>query len=418
MLFTLAKKSLLNRKTTVMLTILSIAVSVFVLVSVEHIRHETKQNFMRTLSGTDLVVGARTGEINLLLYSVFRMGNATNNITWKNYQKIASSPSVKWTVPISLGDSHKGYRVLGTTKDYFIHYKYGKKQALKIAKGKEFSQVFDVVLGSQVAKKLGYDIGSSLVLAHGISHKSFSMHDDKPFKVVGILEPTGTPVDQTLHVSLEAIEAIHIDWHNGTRIPGVNVDAKDVEKYDLTPSNITAFLVGLNNKIATFAMQRKINDYPNEALMAILPGATLANLWNIISSIEVVLMIISALVLFSALIGMSTMLLSSLKERHRELAILRAIGARPLFSLLLIETEILLITCLGIICAIGSFYLFIILSQGYLLDTYGLYISYDLFTIGILKLIVGIIISALLIGLVPAFMAYRQSVKQGLTISK
>ena len=117
MFFRLAYKSLLDRKGSVLLTLLAISVSIFVLLGIEHIRHQAKESFGNTVSGTDLIVGARTGNLNLLLYSVFRIGNATNNIRWETYEEIASNPSVEWTIPISLGDSHRGYRVMGTSAD-------------------------------------------------------------------------------------------------------------------------------------------------------------------------------------------------------------------------------------------------------------------------------------------------------------
>lgn len=418
MLFTVARKSLLNRQVTALLTVLSIAVSVFVLLGVEHIRKEAKHSFTRTLSGTDLIVGGRTGQINLLLYSVFRIGNATNNISWQSYQRLANVSAVEWTVPMSLGDSHKGYRVLGTNDAYFQHYKYADKQSLEIAEGKIFAGVFDVVLGAEVAKKLGYGLGKEIVLAHGVSTTSFSLHDDKPFTVVGILKPTGTPVDQTLHVSLAAIEAIHIDWKNGVRVPGRGIPAEEVTQYDLTPKNITAFLLGLKSKTATFGFQRLVNEYPNEALMAILPGATLATLWQIIGSVETVLLVISGLVLLSALIGMSTMLLSSLRERSRELAILRAIGANPLFNLLLIELEVLLLTISGIVLATLALWLVLFFGQDFLVANYGLFISPSFISTRVLLIDAVIIAAALLLGLIPALSAYRRSLQQGLTVKQ
>ena len=103
---------------------LAIAVSIALLLGVEKVRTGARQSFADTISGTDLIVGARSGSLNLLLYSVFRIGNATNNITWESYQDIAARPEVAWIVPLSLGDSHRGFRVLGTTPDYFQHYKY------------------------------------------------------------------------------------------------------------------------------------------------------------------------------------------------------------------------------------------------------------------------------------------------------
>ena len=120
----LALQSLRNRWLTALLTVLAIAVSVVLLLGVEKIRTGAKASFANTISGTDLIVGARSGGIQLLLYSVFRIGNATNNMTWRSYEEIAKRKEVAWIVPLSLGDSHRGFRVLGTTKNYFDHYKY------------------------------------------------------------------------------------------------------------------------------------------------------------------------------------------------------------------------------------------------------------------------------------------------------
>ena len=198
------------------MTFLAITVSIFVLLGIEHIRQQAKSSFSNTVSGIDLIVGARTGDINLLLYSVFRLGNATNNISWSSYQDISTNPKVAWTLPISLGDSHKGYRVMGTTTDYFKHFHYGQKQALTFAQGKVFSEVFDVVLGAEVARKLNYQLETQIILAHGMASTSFSQHNDKPFRIVGILQPTGTPVDRTVHVSLQGIEAVHLKTPHGT----------------------------------------------------------------------------------------------------------------------------------------------------------------------------------------------------------
>ena len=147
MFLKLALKSLLNRKGSVVLTIMAMTVSVFVLLAVEHVRSQARENFAKTVSGVDLIVGARTGSLNLLLYSVFHIGSPTNNISWDAFEEIASNPQVKWAVPITLGDSHKGYRVMGTTKDYFEFFSYGNRHNLKFAQGGEFNQVFDVVLG-------------------------------------------------------------------------------------------------------------------------------------------------------------------------------------------------------------------------------------------------------------------------------
>ena len=273
----LAWKSLLNRRLTAGLTLLSIALSVTLLIGVERVRVETRESFAHTISGTDLIVGARSGGVQLLLYAVFRIGNATNNISWKSYQDIAALPNVAWSLPISLGDSHRGYRVMGTTEDYFRQYRYARDRGLAFDQGHAFDDLYDTVLGAEVAEALGYQLGDSVVIAHGANDVRFARHEDKPFRVAGVLKRTGTPVDRTVHVSLEAIEAIHIDWRGGAPLPGLSTSAEKARHKDLTPRAITAALVGLESKIATFQVQRTINDYAEEPLTAILPGWRSAN---------------------------------------------------------------------------------------------------------------------------------------------
>jgi len=252
-LLRLALASLANRRFTALLTVFAIALSACLLLAVERVRTEARASFASTISGTDLIVGARSGSINLLLYSVFRIGNATNNIRWSSFETFAQSKAVKWAIPISLGDSHRGYRVMGTNTDYFAHYQYGRKQSLRIRKGRIFedSEPFEVVLGAEVADRLHYDLGQSIVLAHGVATVNLVMHDDKPFTVVGILARTGTPVDRTLHISLAGMEAIHIDWQNGMPAQGnARISAEQARHMDLTPKAITAWHAAANQRVS------------------------------------------------------------------------------------------------------------------------------------------------------------------------
>jgi putative ABC transport system permease protein len=389
-------------------------VSVFVLLGVEHIRHQAKNSFTNTISGIDLIVGARTGDINLLLYSVFRLGNATNNMSWQSYQQIASDPNIAWTIPISLGDSHKGFRVLGTTTDYFTYFKFGQGMSLSLTEGDVFSSVFDVVIGSEVAQKHGYQVGDTLTLAHGMSDTSFSKHNDKPFTVTGILKFTGTPVDQTLHVSLEGIEAIHVDWQHGVKQPKGHATRHVHTLQDLTPESITAVMLGLKSKLASFKLQRQINTNRNEALQAILPGVTLTQFWQSMSVMENTLQLISALVVLASLLGLSAMLLSSIRERQREIAVLRAIGASPWFLLALIELEAILISFGGTLLAIGLLSLSISFSSDFLAKEFSLYIQGEQFLFQSLSYLPAIIACTLVIGLIPGISAYRRGLQQQL----
>lgn len=411
----LAWKSLLNRKATALLTVLTVSIAVVLLLGVERIRTQAKESFANTISGTDLIVGGRSGQVNLLLYSVFRIGNATNNIDWLSYQEFSQHRAVKWAIPISLGDSHKGFRVLGTNHSYFEHYRYGSKQPLTFSQGGEFKGLFETVIGADVAKSLGYQVGSKVIIAHGISDVGFSRHDNLPFTVVGILAPTGTPVDKTVHVSLEAIEAIHVGWESGANL-GHQPSADQLALRDFTPKQITAMLIGLKSKIQTFALQRQINDYPAEPLSAIMPGVALHELWGMMSVAEQALMAVSIFVVIAGLLGMLSSLLTSLQERRREMSILRAMGARPhhVFALLVSEASVL--TLLGIALGVSMLYLLLAMAAPMIASQYGIQIALTGLTPYEWQLLGCVQLAGMVIGFIPALRAYRQSLSDGMTI--
>lgn len=415
-LLNLTLRSLWNRRASLLLTLFSIAISVSLLLGVEYIRKEAKSSFLSTISGTDLVVGARSGPVQLLLYSVFRIGNATNNISWQSYQDIASKPLVDWTIPISLGDSHKGYHVLGTNQDYFRYYRYGDKHLLEFAAGKPFEGVYDAVLGSEVASKLGYQLHDKIVVAHGAVSTQFTLHDDKPFHVVGILKPTGTPIDRTVHVTLEGIEAIHIDWVNGTKVPGYQISAEEALQKNLHPKLITAFMVGLKNRAAAFRVQREINDYPREPLLATVPGVALAELWQALGMFETVLRIITGFVVVAGLLGMLTTLLSTLNERRREMAILRAVGAHPRHVFLLFVLEGGVLAVLGCLLGAVLVYAGLFAARPWVVAEYGFYLRTWIPDLNDGLLLAVVAMLALLFSLIPGAIAYRRSLQDGLTV--
>ncbi|MEM7041934.1 MAG: ABC transporter permease [Pseudomonadota bacterium] len=412
----LAWKSLLNRWVTALLTVLAIAVSVMLLLGVEKVRNGARSSFANTISGTDLIVGARSGDLQLLLYSVFRIGNATNNMTYESYRDIAADEAVEWIVPVSLGDSHRGFRVMGTSRDYFEHYRYRRDRRLTFEAGKPFDDLFDAVVGSDVAATLGYTLGDAIVVAHGLGEVGLAEHDDKPFVVAGILDKTGTPVDRTVHVSLEAIEAIHIDWQSGAQIPGQAVSAEEVRTMDLTPNAITAAFVGLKSKLSTFKLQRAINTYTVEPLSAILPGAALQELWGLIGTAETALGAVSIMVVVTALLGMVTMVLATLNERRREMAILRSVGARPRTVLGLLVAEAGLLGLLGAGLGVILLYLALVIIRPLVDAEFGLYLEIGWLTTRELLSLLAIVVAGLLAGLLPALRAYRLSLADGMMV--
>ena len=414
MLLKLTLNSLYARFLTVCMTVFAISLSLMLYMSVEKLRTSAYTSFTDTISQTDLIIGSRASSVQLLLYSVFRIGNATNNITWESYLDIIDRDEVDWAVPISLGDSHKGFRVMGTNKEFFNRYKFRGGQPIEIEKGFLFEDLYDVVLGSGVAEKLGYDISTPLIVSHGL--ESFTKHDDQPFRVSGILQKTGTPVDNTVIVSLAAIEAIHVDWSTGAKIPGQQTPIEEIRQMDLTPKNITAALIGVKSKLSIFYLQRWINDYPEEALTAILPGAALQELWRVVGVVENLLLGISVVVIFTTLIGMTAIIFSSLNERRREMAIWRAMGATPRMIIGLLMLEAFFISMLSVIISMVLLFFSLAVLQPWIDNNYGILVSIEMLSIKDIYVFIMFIIAAMVVSLLPAARAYWFSINDGMTI--
>ncbi|MEM9334807.1 MAG: ABC transporter permease [Pseudomonadota bacterium] len=404
--FSLGFKSLWNRRGTAALTLASIAVSAALLSVVDRVRTDAQTSFANTISGTDLIIGARSGDLNLLLYSVFRIGNPTSNISWDSVETIRARREVDWLIPISLGDAHKGFRVLGTNLDYFTHYQYADGRSLSVALGDTFGSATDAVIGAEVAERLQYKIGQQIVISHGLTATSFVTHDDNPFTVVGVLERTGTPVDRTVHISLAGMDLIHT-------APGEFTPPTDLDSYE--PEAITAVLVGLKSRIAVFTVQRFLNEYQREPLSAVIPGVALQQLWGLIGVAEYALLGVSAMVVLAGVLGLLATLLVSLNERRREMSVLRSVGARPghVFSLLLFEAALL--AFLGALTGLLAVQFAVVLVRPYALAEFGIQLSVGLrvFDFAVLA---GILLIAVLVSVIPAWRAYRNSLADGLTV--
>lgn len=414
-LLVIAARSAWNRRLTLGLTLAAVALSVALLLGVERIRQDARAAFAHSVSGTDLLAGARTSPVQLLLYAVFHIGEATRNMRWESYQAIAAHAEVAWSIPLSLGDSHRSFPVLGTSPAYFEHFRYGPGRPLALAQGRPFSGILEAVLGAEVAQRLGYRPGERIVLSHGMGEDGIAGHDDKPFTVVGILERTGTPVDRTVHVGLAAITALHLDWAGGAPLPGLSIPEQHLAKFDLTPKEITAVLIGLKNRAGVFRMQRHVNAYPAEPLLAVLPGVALDQLWQVAGAAENALLAVSALVVAVGLTGLVAVILAGLNERRREIAVLRSVGARPRDVFLLLAAESLLIALLG--SALGVLLLAVLapLAGPALQAHYGLALAPHPSSAEEWRLLAGVAAVALLASLFPGWRAYRLSLADGLT---
>ena len=304
---------------------------------------------------------------------------------------------------------------MGTTPNYFENFHYGDSQSLAFSKGKLFKDVFDAVLGSEVAVQLGYKLGDHIILSHGMGGAGLPEHANKPFIIVGILAPTGTPVDRTVHISLEAITAIHLVWVGGAPMPGFSIPSKYVKKFDLAPKEITAALIGLHNRAAVFKVQREVSNYAKEPLLGVMPGVALEQLWQVVNVAEKSLLAVSAMVVVVGLSGLVAVVLAGLNERRRELAILRSVGAKPRDVFLLLTCEGLFVTISGIILGVTLLALLTLILSPLAQSHYGIVIQATLVSADELKLLTTILAVGLLASLVPGYHAYKLSLADGLT---
>ncbi|AXT38814.1 ABC transporter permease [Alteromonas sp. BL110] len=431
MLSTIAIESLKRRKTTAILTLLSISISISLLLCVDIIRSQVKTSFTRTVSGVDLIVGAPSGQLNLLLSSVFNIGTPTKGIEYKSVASLKSNKQVSWLIPLSLGDTHRGFRVVGTTNSFFEHFKYGDMQSLEMAAGSVFEQPLSTVVGADIAESLGYKVGDEIIISHGLGSVSFNNHDDHPFTISGILDKTGTPVDKAVYVTLQGLEEAHTGpKHSPTSMLGLKSSDKTIEdeheheEHDnehgtynsdaFAPESVSVVMLGLKHRVTALQLQYQINQSKKEPLMAILPGMALAELWQIMGNVESLLLGLSGLIVICALIGLATMLLATMRERYQEIAVLRTIGAGPFTLLLLIQIEAMLLTMLSALLSLGLVAGLMSVLKPWLSSTYGLFLSSPLFgqsSVIIISLILG---CTYLVSLFPAVAAYKRGLHAGL----
>lgn len=403
----LALASLWHRKKILALVTLTLTLSVALLFGVQYLRTEVRQSFTNTVTGTDLIIGARSGELNLLLYSVFHIGDATNNVRWSTFEGLQQDPRIDWLVPLSMGDSYRGHRVIGTDAGFLRHYQYGNSESLEMASGHWFEGVFDAVIGAEVARSFGHRTGDDITLSHGGGRTSFLHHDDHPFTITGILAPTGTPVDRAVYISLEGLEAIHIGWESGVPLPGRTIIPERAMERDLTPKSITAALAGIERRVLTFQVQRDINQHTGEPLSAILPGVALSQLWQVLGQFERALFGITLFVVIISFAGLLAVLLTLQSHRQQEIAVLRATGAHPGLVTGLYILECAGLAILSTLLAVALWYLALTLARPVMLEWWGLVIPSRLPDRQEILLLGAVPVAGALTGLIPAWQAWR-----------
>ena len=405
--------SMRSRLVPIVLVIVALSASMALLLAVDRIQQATKNGFNQSLSGVDLVLGPGGSGLELVLYTVFHLGKPTNNITTETVSDITDDPMVEWAVPIALGDNHRGYRVISTTDEYFDRVKFGGDQPLVFAQGAPFSDLNETVIGSEVAEALGYALDTSIFVTHG-SQMIGKLHDDFSFKITGILESTGTPIDRAVFVSLEGYELVHLGWQNGSKTVSLqNLDINAIPKERLYPKTVTAVYLGLTSKLSLFKFIRAVRDYPEEAISAVIPGVALAELWSIVGIVDSVFQLLNWLIIGISIVGMVTMIITGLDSRTRELTILRALGLSPpkLAGLVLLETIIISLT--AVLSAIVLVWFLTVAAADLLNQWAGVRIELTWLAIDELSTIMIIVLAGVCASLIPAGMVYRRSLHKG-----
>ncbi len=423
----IARRSAWNRRSTLVWVVVSLALATALLWTLERLRHDIRHSFSQSVSGVDLIVGARSSPVQLMLFSVFHMGSVPQSMSMDSVQALSQHRSVAWVVPLSLGDSHRGFPVLGTTPAYFQHFAYGDRQPLALQQGAVFAGnldgLYEAVIGAEVAHQMGYGLGQRITLGHGMQHDHDHDHEeagtdehaDKPFTVVGILAPTGTPVDRTVHVSLQALQALHLDWVAGTPMSGGQIPADQARKFNLEPEAVTAALVGLKSRAAVFNVQRFVNQYEAEALMGVMPGVALGELWSVLGLGENALLAVSALVALVSVVSLMAVVLAGLNERRRELAVLRAVGAGPRHVLGLLTLEGVWVTGTGVFWGVLLAQAGMALATPWLQQSLGIRLQMAAPLPTQLALAAAVLLAGLIASLAPAWRAYRLSLADGLS---
>ncbi|MEY3670255.1 MAG: hypothetical protein RL258_1651, partial [Pseudomonadota bacterium] len=428
-----------SRRLALSMVVFSIGLSAALLLTVQQVRTDARASFSQAVGGVDLIVGPRGSATDLLLYSLFQLGRPTRNIDAQVLDQVRSLPMVDWAIPLQLGDSYRGFAVWGTTPLLFGQLKT-QGQPLQFAQGRSFDEaataddprraVYEVVLGAQVAQRFGHALGDRLVVTHGAGNALDQDHADQPFTLVGILAPTGAPIDRAVIISVQGFEALHQGWGQGAFSgfrPGISLGsgraglssgsngvARTIDLSVLQPQSYTALLVGLQSRLQIFQARDAIEALPGPALMAVMPGVTLDELWQSIALIENTLTLLTAMVALTGLLSIAAVLMVSMSGRRRELAVLRALGMSPRGLMVLALAESFWVGLAGIIVGLVLHQLGLWMLSDWLRLEFGLSVHLGLPSMTSLALLSGLLLAAVFAGLLPAFRAYRLSLADGL----
>lgn len=355
--YQLAFLSLWYRRTLSFFILLILILNFSLLLAFDKLANSLHHSFTGVSGGVDLIVGAPTGALNLVLYTLFNVGSVNALMDYQEYKKWSQHPAVQWALPISLGDSHRQFRVVGTSALFFDNFK-ARSQSLQFEQGKGFAKDLEVVIGYQVARSLNYQVGHQLLLSHGAgsAQGSFLEHGDYTFTVAGILAETASVLDHQLFISLKAMDLIHAHQNE-------------------EPVAITATFLKLNSRIETLKLQREINENVSSPLLAVLPTATLSELWRALDFFEKIFVAMGGVISLVSVLALIFILIYWFESRLPEWQVLRSVGASKKQILILLWLEYFTLMVLSLLVSLVIYTGLYYLIQSRLIESFSILLS-------------------------------------------
>lgn len=396
-IFKLSIKNIFNKALSSTITVALLVLGIGIISLLLQLNSLIKDQMDNNLRGIDMVVGAKGSPLQLILSSVYHIDNPTGNIPLSSINKLKKNRMVDLVIPLSYGDSYKGFRIVGSTHDYFDLYN------AEIKEGRRWEGVFEVVVGSEVAKIHNLKVGDNFHGSHGLL-KGGHVHDNYAYNVVGILNFSGTVIDKLILTDYESVWDVHNkDDHSHVHDDGTICD----HDHD-SEMQITAALFKFKNPSALIKLPRQVNETTNlQAAVPVFEMNRLISLlgigFNSIQFIAVVIMIVSGLSIFISLYN-------SLKRRRYELALMRVHGASRWQLVQLIQLEALFLSFLGAIFGLllSRFCIYIIsnlVSENHTINNFPLTFVVEEFWLLPSALLIGIFAA-----LIPTLQAYRTNI--------
>ena len=336
-IFKLSFKNLFTRPMRSALTVIMLTMGVALASLLILVGGALDDSFRKNIRGIDMVVGAKGSPLQLILSAVYQIDNPTGNISQKEARKLASNRLVKEAIEISFGDSYKGRRIVGTSHAYVDLYD-GTLQA-----GQLWERSFEAVVGSQVAIEFDLKMGEVFYSNHGTDGMGHE-HEDHPFVIVGLLNPSGTVLDKLILTAPESIWDVHGDHNHGDHADHADHDHDEDRE-------ITAMLIKFRNKMGMMTLPRMVNQDTN--MQAALPAIEVNRLFELFGVAISTLQIVALAIMLLGAISVFVSMINALKDRAFEMALMRSMGASrsQVFGMIMLEAVLLGIigTVLGII---------------------------------------------------------------------